>query len=119
MQIPNIYVEETPPDPHRIEFHPATAIMTPLERGFDWVAFEENGPTLWAKIKAVAEDYLMQVWRGGFLVGTSVKEAYFVRCDRSTMTQIDLDQHKAILLIGMAFHKPAEFEILRIEIQAA
>ena len=47
-------------------------------------------------------------------LGTSPDEAYFVRCDRSTMTQNDLDNGRLICLIGVAIIKPAEFVIFRI-----
>ena len=38
----------------------------------------------------------------------------FVRCDRTTMTQNDLDNGRMICLIGVAPVKPAEFVIFRI-----
>jgi len=50
----------------------------------------------------------------GMLQGMTLEEAYFVRCDRTTMTQADIDAGKLILLIGMAPVKPAEFVIFRI-----
>ena len=50
----------------------------------------------------------------GRLLGTSPKDAYFVRCDRTTMTQNDLDNGRLICLIGVALLKPAEFVIFRI-----
>ena len=48
------------------------------------------------------------------LLGSSAKEAFFVRCDRSTMTQYNLDNGQLICLIGVAALKPAEFVIFRI-----
>ena len=50
----------------------------------------------------------------GALLGSSAKEAFFVRCDRSTMTQNDLDNGRLICLVGVAVLKPAEFVIFRI-----
>ena len=46
--------------------------------------------------------------------GDKPEEAYFVRCDRTTMTQNDLDNGRLICLIGVAPTKPAEFVIFRI-----
>ena len=37
-----------------------------------------------------------------------------MRCDRSTMTQNDLDNGRLVCLIGVAVLKPAEFVIFRI-----
>ena len=53
-------------------------------------------------------------WRIAALLGSEPKEAFFVRCDRSTMTQNDLDNGRLICLIGVAVVKPAEFVIFRI-----
>jgi phage tail sheath protein FI len=50
----------------------------------------------------------------GGLLGTKPEDAYFVRCDRSTMTQTDLDNGRLVCLIGVAVVKPAEFVIFRI-----
>ena len=47
-------------------------------------------------------------------MGTKPEEAFFVRCDRTTMTQNDLDNGRLICLIGIAPVKPAEFVIFRI-----
>lgn len=119
MKTPNVFIEETSFRAERIAFNPAETIKDTLEKSFEWVAFEENTPQLWTEIKAVTEDYLMQVWRAGKLCGTSVKEAFLVRCDSSTMSQNDIDHHIVVLLVGTAAIKPGEFDILRIEIKAA
>ena len=42
------------------------------------------------------------------------EEAFFVKCDRTTMTQTDIDNGKLIMEIGIAPVKPAEFVIFRI-----
>ena len=50
----------------------------------------------------------------GALPGNKPEEAFFVRCDRTTMTQNDLTTGAMIALIGLAPVKPAEFVIFRI-----
>ena len=60
------------------------------------------------------EDFLYNEWVAGGLLGTKPEQAYFVRCDRSTMTQNDLDNGRLVCLIGVAPVKPAEFVIFRI-----
>jgi phage tail sheath protein FI len=50
----------------------------------------------------------------GALLGSKPEEAYFVKCDRSTMTQNDLDNGRLVCLIGVAALRPAEFVIFRI-----
>lgn len=53
-------------------------------------------------------EQLYAVWRGGALLGSTPREAYFVRCDRSTMTQTDLDNGRLLVQIGVAPLRPAE-----------
>jgi len=60
------------------------------------------------------EDFLFNEFANGRLLGTKTEEAYFVRCDRTTMTQNDLDNGRLVCLIGVAPLRPAEFVIFRI-----
>lgn len=85
-----------------------------IDRGTQWVVFENNGPRLWANVRETVEAFLYNEWVSGNLLGANPKEAYFVRCDRSTMTQNDLDNGRLICLVGVAALKPAEFVIFRI-----
>jgi uncharacterized protein len=85
-----------------------------VDNGTQWAVFEANGERLWANVRETVESFLYNEWRSGALLGGSPKEAFFVRCDRSTMTQSDLDNGRLICLVGVAVLKPAEFVIFRI-----
>jgi hypothetical protein len=85
-----------------------------IERGTQWAVYEPNAQPLWAAVRREIEDFLHQAWRSGALHGTKPEEAYFVRCDRSTMTQTDIDNGRLICLVGVAPVRPAEFVIFRI-----
>ena len=85
-----------------------------IDRGTQWAVFEPNGERLWANIRETVSSFLYNEWVSGALLGASTKEAYFVRCDRSTMTQNDLDNGRLICLIGVAVVQPAEFVVFRI-----
>ena len=85
-----------------------------IEKSTQWAVFEPNNERLWASIRQTIEDFLLVTWRTGALMGTKPEEAYFVRCDRTTMTQNDLDNGRLICLIGVAPTYPAEFVIFRI-----
>jgi hypothetical protein len=85
-----------------------------IDRGTQWAVFEPNGERLWANVRATVSDFLFNEWVNGALLGTKPEQAFFVRCDRSTMTQNDLDNGRLICLIGVAAIKPAEFVIFRI-----
>jgi phage tail sheath protein FI len=85
-----------------------------IDRSTQWAVFEPNGERLWANIRETIASFLYNEWRNGALLGAKAEDAYFVRCDRSTMTQNDLDNGRLVCLIGVAALKPAEFVIFRI-----
>jgi phage tail sheath protein FI len=85
-----------------------------IEEGTQWVVFEPNDEKLWGRVRATITEFLTRVWRDGALMGTKVEEAFFVKCDRTTMTQDDIDNGRLICIIGIAPVKPAEFVIFRI-----
>ena len=85
-----------------------------IDRSTQSYVFEPNGPRLWENVRETVSDFLYNEWVSGALLGANPQEAFFVRCDRSTMTQNDLDNGRMICLIGVAPLKPAEFVIFRI-----
>ena len=85
-----------------------------IDEGTQWVVFEPNDEKLWARVKQTITQFLTRVWKDGALMGTTPEEAFFVKCDRTTMTQDDIDNGRLIVLIGVAPVKPAEFVIFRI-----
>lgn len=85
-----------------------------IDKGTQWAVFEPNNHRLWANIRQTVEDFLLVLWKDGALLGEKPEEAYFVRCDRTTMTQNDLDNGRMICLVGVAPVKPAEFVIFRV-----
>jgi phage tail sheath protein FI len=85
-----------------------------IDKGTQWAVFEPNGSALWANVRRTIEDFLFNEFKSGHLLGDTVDEAYFVKCDRTTMTQNDLDNGRLICLVGIAPLRPAEFVIFRI-----
>jgi phage tail sheath protein FI len=85
-----------------------------IHRSTKWVNFEPNNEKTWAKVKMSITEFLTRNWRNGALMGTKPEEAFFVKCDRTTMTQNDIDNNRLIISIGVAIVKPAEFYIFNI-----
>ena len=85
-----------------------------IDKSTQWAVFEPNNSRLWKNIRRTVEDFLLVLWRDGALLGATPEEAFFVRCDRTTMTQNDLDNGRLICLVGLAPVKPAEFVIFRV-----
>jgi phage tail sheath protein FI len=86
-----------------------------IDEGTQWVVFEPNDEKTWARVRQSIANFLTTVWRSGALFGTKAEEAFFVRCDRTTMSQDDIDNGRLICVIGIAPVKPAEFVIFRIQ----
>jgi len=90
-----------------------------IDEGTQWVVFEPNDEPLWARVRQSVRNFLLLTWRSGALQGQREEEAFFVRCDRTTMTQADIDAGRLICHIGVAPVKPAEYVIFRIQLNTA
>ena len=78
------------------------------------MVFQINNQTLWDSVRHTVENFLLNEWKSGALVGATPAQAYFVTCDQTTMTQDDLANGRLICLVGVAAATPAEFVIFRI-----
>ncbi len=91
-------------------------IRITLRREMAWAAFEPNGPALWTTVRRAIADYLTTLHRAGALAGATPGESFFVRCDRTTMTQLDLDNGRLVALVGVAPAEPTEFIVVRLTV---
>ncbi|MDT7951088.1 MAG: phage tail sheath subtilisin-like domain-containing protein [Acetobacteraceae bacterium] len=85
-----------------------------IDKGTQWAVFEPNGERLWANVRSTISDFLLNEWQNGALLGDKPEKSFFVKCDRSTMSQNDLDNGRLVCLVGVAPLRPAEFVIFRI-----
>ncbi|MEF8728771.1 MAG: phage tail protein [Accumulibacter sp.] len=67
------------------------ALLRAARRSGEAALFEASGPALWRRVEQGLGQLLTAFWREGGLGGASPQEAFSVRCDRSTMSQNDLD----------------------------
>jgi len=72
------------------------------------LVFEASGEALWARLRRTLEQFLTELWSLGALDGASPAEAFEVRCDRSTMTQADIDQGRVIARVAVTAAQPVE-----------
>lgn len=85
-----------------------------IDEGTQWVVFEPNDEPTWAAVRRSITNFLVRVWRDGALMGPTQDDAFFVKCDRTTMTDDDILNGRLICYIGVAPVRPAEFVIIRI-----
>ncbi|MEV5136712.1 phage tail sheath C-terminal domain-containing protein [Streptomyces syringium] len=86
-----------------------------LYRGTKWVVFEPNDERLWSQIRLNIGAFLHTLFQQGAFQGTAAREAYFVKCDKDTTTQDDINRGVVNVVVGFAPLKPAEFVIVKIE----
>jgi hypothetical protein len=89
-------------------------LMAQLALDLAWAPFEPNNARLWSSMTRTAQRRLNGLFNAGALAGATAAQSYFVHCDRSTMTQSDLDNGRAIMLVGVAPAVPAEFLVFRL-----
>lgn len=93
----------------------ALFIEESLYQGLKWVVFEPNDEPLWAQIRLNVGAFMQNLFRQGAFQGKSPREAYFVKCDRETTTQNDINLGIVNILVGFAPLKPAEFVVLKLQ----
>ncbi len=86
-----------------------------LFRGTQWVVFEPNDEPLWAQIRLNIGAFMHNMFRLGAFQGKSPQEAYFVKCDKDTTTQNDINLGIVNIVVGFAPLKPAEFVVIKIQ----
>ena len=86
-----------------------------LYRGTQWVVFEPNDEPLWAQIRLNIGAFMQNLFRQGAFQGKTPQEAYFVKCDRETTTQDDINRGVVNIVVGFAPLKPAEFVVIKIQ----
>jgi hypothetical protein len=79
-----------------------------------WAAFEPNNEITWAKIRLAITSFLITLWQTGALVGGTVAEAFFVKCDGETNPPRERDNGRLLCLVGVAPSQPFEFVVLRV-----
>ncbi len=93
----------------------ALFIEESLFRGTQWVVFEPNDEPLWAQIRLNIGAFMQNLFRQGAFQGKTPQEAYFVKCDRETTTQDDINRGVVNIVVGFAPLKPAEFVVIKIQ----
>ena len=93
----------------------ALFIEESLYRGTKWVVFEPNDERLWAQIRVDVGVFMQTMFRKGAFQGQTPKEGYFVKCDKETTTQNDINLGVVNVIVGFAPLKPAEFVVIKVQ----
>lgn len=93
----------------------ALYIEESLYRGTQWAVFEPNDEPLWRQISLNLDSFMNTLFRQGAFQGQTKNQAYFVKCDKETTTQSDIDRGIVNILVGFAPLKPAEFVVIKLQ----
>jgi Bacteriophage tail sheath protein len=78
------------------------------------IIFETSGPALWGRVQRSLQNLMTRLWTLNALGGASVRDAFSVRCDHSTMTQNDIDNGR--LLADVTFTAASTLETIRVRL---
>jgi phage tail sheath protein FI len=93
----------------------ALYIEESLYRGTQWVVFEPNDEPLWSQIRLNVGTFMHTMFLQGAFQGATAREAYFVKCDKDTTLQEDIDRGIVNIIVGFAPLKPAEFVVIQLQ----
>ena len=85
-----------------------------IKNATNWVVFEPNNSSLWARVQMAVSAFLENMFRAGMLSGETPAEAFFVDIGPNTMSRDDIMNGRLICEIGIAPSRPAEFVIFRV-----
>jgi hypothetical protein len=86
-----------------------------IKKGLTWIVFEPNDANTWVRIKAMIENYLTSLWHSGALQGAKPEYAFYVNVGLGvTMTSTDINEGRLIIEVGIAFLRPAEFQVIKL-----
>ena len=85
-----------------------------IKNATNWVVFEPNNSSLWARVQATVSSFLENMFRAGMLSGETPAEAFYVDIGPNTMSRDDIMNGRLICEIGIAPSRPAEFVIFRV-----
>jgi phage tail sheath protein FI len=93
----------------------ALFIEESLYRGTQWTVFEPNDEPLWSQIRLNLGAFMQNLFVQGAFQGRAPRESYFVKCDKETTTQNDINLGVVNIVVGFAPLKPAEFVVIKIQ----
>jgi len=92
----------------------AIYLRTSIYNGIQWAVFEPNDEPLWASLRASIGGFMETQFRNGAFAGRTRDQAFFVKVDAETTTEIDQAAGIVNILVGFAPLRPAEFVVVKL-----
>jgi phage tail sheath protein FI len=92
----------------------AIFLRTSIYNGIQWAVFEPNDAPLWGSLRTTIGGFMETQFRNGAFAGRTSDDAYFVKVDAETTTEIDQAAGIVNILVGFAPLRPAEFVVVKL-----
>jgi uncharacterized protein len=92
----------------------AIFLRTSIYNGIQWAVFEPNDEPLWSSLRASIGGFMETQFRNGAFAGRTSDQAYLVKVDAETTTEIDQAAGVVNILVGFAPLRPAEFVVVKL-----
>ena len=76
------------------------------------LVFGNSGENQWARLRTSLTQLMTALWQANALDGATAQDAFSVKCDRSTMTQNDIDNGRLIAIV--TFTAASTIELIRV-----
>jgi Bacteriophage tail sheath protein len=96
-----------------------STILRAAQRIGEDIVFEPSGERVWATIQAHLSTLMLALYDDGALRGASATDAFQVRCDRSTMSQNDIDNGRLIVELQFQAAAPIEHVTVQLALDAS
>ena len=92
----------------------ANFLKVSIYNGIQWAVFEGNDEPLWSSLRLNIGSFMLTQFNAGAFQGRTPSEAFFVKCDKETTPQEDIDRGIVNVMVGFAPLKPAEFVVIKL-----
>ena len=92
----------------------AIFLRTSIYNGIQWAVFEPNDEPLWASLRASIGAFMDTLFRNGAFAGRTSDQAYFVKVDAETTTEVDQAAGIVNIQVGFCPLRPAEFVVVKL-----
>jgi uncharacterized protein len=73
-----------------------------IAAGTAWVVHAPSNEATWTQVTKEIETFFTRLWRARVFTGNKPEEAFFVRCDRTTMTESDIANGRVVWMYSVA-----------------
>lgn len=93
-------------------------LLMMIEKAIDlstqWAVFEPNDVYTRTKLQLALTSFLTALWQRGALVGETIQEAFFVKCDEENNPPSERANGRLLAEVGVAPSNPFEFVVVRV-----